>query len=1004
MKRIISIIFVLCTLDAFSQSKEVLTLNALSQPKEVILLISDFTGRAVEGAVIENPSINEISYSNVNGRASIIATKGDELIVSLYNKYYKKVIIDNDENSLVVRFDKKDILMTTAFDQQKTVKESTDAAAVINSESIQIANKHQILHSVVGLLPGLQLSNSSTAPWGKFSYIYLRGNGSFMGNNVLCIVDGVERDLKMINSEEVESVTILKDAASLALYGNKGADGVIVVTTKKGANHGLKIKTDYNYTLETPFAMPKMASRDAYLNAVNEAHANDGLDARYSTLDLQSSYIPQVDWQKQIYRTAAHSHDFNISFEGADKRMKYYVYANYHGYSGLYNNSKLNEGYSTQALMSSLKLRSNIEAELSKTTRFKINLMGLISQRQEPASGMNQTAAFDTPSAVFPIKSDDGIWTRSDQFLNPLAEMTAKGYNTFFSRGLYANITLQQDLSILTEGLDFEIMASFDNYASIKDSRTRSYAYYNYNFLYEDGSISGTNLVKRGNDTELSFSSSLLSGENVYTHFTAWAKLNYDRSFGKHNIDVDFLSTIEHLNRRGQNSYSSYLDFIFKTEYNYAGKYYANLVLNAASSAYLMRGDRYRLYPSLSFAWIASEEDFLKGNDKLTFMKINASCGLVGYDSRIGYGVFYPSQSSGGVFIETPGSTISTLSLSNIPATSVQPEVDLKSNLGVELGLWDAFSFSLNGFFNRRSNIRVSSSSIYSTLIGREVPYLFCGRTINYGAELSLSWQKRYGEFNIHIDANLAYSQNRITYMPEEYKPYSYLYKQSYSTSAIQYYPTESLYQVSDFSSDGKLLSGVSSSFISSLQPGDVKYVDTNGDKVIDKYDQVYDRRIQKMPFLNYSIPIGFSYKGFGLEAVFVGIEGSTMPLTLSSVYQPLYENKRNISEYYLANHWSKENTSATLPRLTTLSNNHNFMQNAQIWLQDADWFKLKSLYIYYAFGKDMVGKAKMNELRLFFRVYNLFSIDKIKLFDPEAVTLGYPAVREFQFGVKLTF
>ena len=298
----------------------------------------------------------------------------------------------------------------------------------------------------------------------------------------------------------------------------------------------------------------------------------------------------------------------------------------------------------------------------------------------------------------------------------------------------------------------------------------------------------------------------------------------------------------------------------------------------------------------------------------------------------------------------------------------------------------------------------MSSSGVYSSLLGLTAPSIFTGETVNYGAELAIDWSRNIGDFYYHVGGTASYTMNKILEMGEEFHPYDYMYRTGNSIGTLVLYEDNGLYQKSDFDSEGNLLPGNPvSTLISTLRPGDVKYVDKNGDGKIDPYDKSYMPEYNYDPYLTYGINFGFRYRNFGMEAMFTGIEGRTVQLTISSVYWPLYGNNRNISEFYLADHWSESNPGGRYPRLTTLTNGNNFQGGSTIWLESGDFFKLKYLYLYYSL-KNKKEKGVLDEVRIFVRGYNLFSFDSIKIFDPESITSGYPTTRALQAGVKFTF
>lgn len=987
-----------------------LTLTAVeSAADDVRVKILGPDGKPAAGAAVRLAGTSVQTYAGEDGVAVIEAPVASVLNISLFNRYMLEREVTGPE--MLVELGEADQLMTLGYDRQISSRYSSMAVSGAGSDEISVERSSLVLNSLAGLIPGMNVMRSGNIP-GNAPVIYVRGRGSFQGNSVLFIVDGIERTPSFISSEEVESVTVLKDAASIAIYGNRGADGVVIITTKRGGDHPLRINTDYNFGISTPYAMPEMADGLTYANAVNEALANDGLPPRYTQDDLGriaagDPLIPSVDWKSEVLRKAAYTHNFNISFDGAEKRLRYYVMASYDGYKGLFNNTDLNDGYSTQYMNSTLKVRANLEAEITRTTKLRMNMSGRLSQNQTPYAGTYVGSIYHTPAIAFPIRTPEGIWARTELFPNPLATYTQSGYSVSFQRTLLADIAVEQNLDALTEGLKLTVKGAFDNSAVINDNHSKSYkyAYLAYD-RDEQGNIIGHNWSEYGNDTDLSFGASLASGGSVFTSFSVTGNLSYDRSFGKHGVSASAIWSMDRWKNRGKGSVYSYNDMILRAGYDFSHRYIVDIVATCSGSAFLEQGSRYRIYPAISAAWLISSENFLKNSKAIGLLKLRASYGVTGYDARLGYGLDKPNNGGGGGFTTMVGKYESGLMQGAYPSYGARPETEYKADLGIDLNAFGSLDLSLDFFYNNRKNIKVASSGIYSSILGLGTPYVFKGETVNKGAELSLSWKQTIGDIHWHIGGTVSYTKDKILEMGEEYHPYPWMYRTGHSMTSYVLYKTDGLYQASDFDSEGNLLPGYPVSTLDGkpVQPGDIKYIDQNGDGIINTDDKVYMDKYHSLPSAIYGIQLGFRWRGLGLEAIFNGEIGHTVQLTASSVYWPLFNNDRNISMHYYDNRWTPENTDAAYPRLTTLSNGNNFNGGSDFWIAKSDYLKLRSLYLYYAFSGTRLTSARIRELTLFFRGLNLCSIDGIKIFDPESISLGYPSTRTFSFGLKLAF
>lgn len=880
--------------------------------------------------------------------------------------------------------------LTIGYGDRVSKHETSLAIDGVSAEQLGLTNSFNPMNNLYGLIPGLLVRQGSPEPWSSYPTLSVRGKSSMNGNAPLIIIDGVERDPNLLNTEEIQSITVLKDAASTALYGNRAADGVIIITTKSGSSQKMKVSANYNFGVQTAFRVPEMASGAEYANAVNEALRNDGLPTRYSQRDIAAlasggeTKLSNVDWQDEILRGAGFTNDFNLSVNGRNDKLSYFVLAGYNGNSGLLDNTQLNDGYSTQIEQSALKLRSNIEASITALTKARFRLMGRILQHQSPYSGTSLATMYNTPAIAFPIYLN-GKFVSSTLHSNPVATLGGSGYTTVVQRSLYADMELEQDLRFLTEGLSASISVSYDNSADITDSRSKTFRYYNIDYTRNaSGSVTDYALTELGNETSIAFSS-YLSYQLMRSNVSA--RLNYEREFGALDLKSAAIFNQTKVKYLGAGNTAAYRDFIASASLSYDKRLFMTLTANCSGSAKLPSGDKYRLYPAASLAYIISREPFVK---------IRGSYGVSGYDQYLSYDMDKQFNGSGNSFSFNGSSTLGGLAQGALPSTDIEPERSYKSDLGIELGLWDnRLSVQADVFYDIRKNQMVSSSGIYSTVIGLATPYIFTGEARNYGAELSLKWDESIGELRYHIAGNLTFARNKVIEMAEEYHPHGYMNLTGHSIDTFYGYESDGFYLSSDFNADGSLREGVvNSTLVSELKPGDVKYKDLNDDGRIDRYDCRYFDGKSLFPELWFGLNIGASYKGFGFEAIFSGEGDHVVVTNLPSVYQPLFNGDKNISKHYLADYWSEGMIEARYPRLTTLSNNNNFAQS-DLWLENGAFAKLRDLYLYYKPGDNFT---------IYLRGTNLFSIDSIGIFDPEYISLGYPSVKTFQAGIKCLF
>lgn len=976
-----------------------------AEPISVKLTVVDKYGQPVEGVIISGNKLAGNSVTDISGNAHFASEKGDQITLELFNRYVKKVTVTSNE--MRVQMDDNSRILGTGFNEFTTKETSSSAIdGIFTDEDICGSTQDQILGSLYGMLPGLQVSmpSSGTFPDAASPTLTVRGAGSCT-NGVLFIVDGVARDASSIDFGEVQSVSVLKDAASLAIYGLRGADGAVIVTTRRGGPQKFRANVDYMFGYQTPYGIPEMASPVEYANALNEARHNDGLMPYFSESDIKgiadgsNTVIPTADWRNLILRDQGYYHKATVTMDGSSDKTRYFIYANFKSNSGFFNNTNLTDGLQTQNQYTSLKLRTNLDVKVTRSTDLAINLSARIQQRQMPYNFSSLQSMYDTPSVGIPVKFNDR-WTGTSTFSNPLGTILGKGNSVTFQRMLSGDITIRQDLSSLIKGLSAELRVAYDNSADITDSKSHEYAYYNFSPVYDSqGNLSDYNLNMFGNDTEIGFSSYLAY---QYMQFSMWAKLEWERDFGKHHIKSMAMFNRDRRKLTGANNSRVYHDCILGADYSFGGKYLASIVLSGSGGSVLPTGDKYRFFPAASIGWIASKEDFLKGAGFLDFLKIRASYGVSGMDRNLSYDMDKQFNGAGKGFIFISPTISKGAAEGALPSTGIMPETDYKANAGIELRVLNGLSAEIDIFHNTRKHIRTIASNTTSEVIGIGLSDMFTGEMVNRGIEISVGWEHKTGNLKYWAKGNFSYARNTVTHIEEQYSPYSYMYQKGNSRNRFYGLVADGYYQPGDFDKEGNLLPGLPVNSFAAVQPGDVKYKDLNGDNRIDNYDCTFQLK-SPYPEIYFGFQFGLEYKGAGFRAFFQGADSYTITTTLRSIYQPLYGNDKNISKHYLESYWSESHPYGRYPRLTTLDNSNNF-RPSNLWTVDGGYLKLRELEIYYSFPKDILAKARMTDAKIFIRGNNLFSIDNVKIFDPEYISTGYPLARTFAVGFNMTF
>lgn len=912
-----------------------------------------------------------------------------------------------------------DEMVEIGYHKAQHLEESTSSISTVYNEDFNKRSAKNIANSLFGYGTGLTTLQGSGRYADAEPTFFIRGLQSLSTNNPLILVDGIERDITDITPEEVETVTILKDAAAVAMYGNKGINGVVNITTKRGNYNTREIKFTYDHGFGWQARKPKFVDSYSYANAMNEALANDGLTARYTQDELnafRSGQYPylyaNVDWLGETFRDMDATNIYNISFRGGASKFRYYAMANLTTNKGFIANPYMNDGYSTQDQYSRANLRTNLDIDLTEKTKLKLNVLGILSETRTPGADDQGGAnlwdmIYTLPSAAFPACLENGTWGGSATWAgtkNPLAVSQAAAYTKFHERTLFADMTLAQDLSSITPGLGASGMLSYDNYAQYWENHSKTFVYgSNSVTAWENGVPSSTTYYTDGKESAMSSDAKCIAFTRV---FNFAATLFYDRQIDKDNKIYSQLKwDYEYRNTKGTDQTWYRQNTSFYTHYGYKDKYFADLNLVASASNKLAPGHQWSISPTVGLAWVMSKENFMKDLSWINFMKLRASFGVIHTDrlpldddsevtnyweQTYGGGGYYPFDTNYSVGTQS-------WSLGRLASLNSTHEKAYKYNFGLDAGMFNGLDVSFDAYYERRSDIWVSSSGHYSSVLGFTAPYENGGIVDSWGVEIGADYRKKIADITLNIGANFALAKNEIIEQMEEPRMYDNLIttgnplKQTYGMEVIGYFKDQADIENSPKQSFGD------------VTPGDIKYKDVNGDNIIDANDKVAIGYSTTAPEIYYSFNLGAEWKGLGFDAMFQGAGRYSAVLNTKSLYWPLINNT-TISQEYYDNRWTPENQDAKYPRLSSQSNENNYQTNT-LWLADRSFLKLRSIELYYKFPQSWVKKSKiLSNAKIYVRGIDLLCFDKINIADPEVYEATYPLTRSVVAGLTIGF
>lgn len=994
-------IFACVTLNGWAQSEDNVTGRVL-----------DEKGKPVAGALVsveENPLLRVAT--DKNGRFEITAVKGSRLKVQTGDDAMKVVKIENG-SELTVVMDYSSEKVNYGFGLQQTNAESTGAVSTVYAENIDKSSAFSIGNSLYGNVLGLTTMQSTGVVWEQMPSMYIRGLKTLNGNNgILLVVDGLERDnnwqaLKYITPEEVESVSVLRDAAALALYGYRGVNGVVNIVTKRGKYDTREINFSYDHAFNYMTRKPELADAYTYASALNEALTNDGKQVRYSQNELNafkngtSPYLyPNVNWWEEVFRDRGASDIATLSFRGGSTKMRYYTMMNLQNNRGFIKNFDTNADYSTQEKYSKANFRTNLDIDLSPKTKMQANIMGILNEFSRPGMGSDNLISklYQLPSAAFPIRTESGLWggnTTWGENWNPVALTEGRAYSKGHTRGLYADMSLRQDLSSLTKGLGASVRIGYDNLASYWENHTKGYKYGMASVAsWENGLPIAGEEITGGKDTEMSGDSKL---DWQYRAFNFQMNVDWQRQFGVHSLYSMLLYTYKYDNAKGINNTFYRQNAGWHTHYGFKNRYFADFTLMASASNLLAPDHRWNVSPTVGLAWLISNEKFMQSQNVVDFLKLRASFGMLNTDNIPGNGYWNETVGGGnGYPINNNFGGDGGWHEGRLASVNGTTEKAYKYNAGVDATLFKGLTLTVDGFYERRSDIWVSSDGQNSAVLGASGSYVNAGIVDSWGTEIGANYYKKMGNVELNLGGTFTYNRSKIIEMLEE--PAAYDYTRSTGNPVGQIFGLQAIgYFVDQADIDNSLPQQ-----FGPVKAGDIKYKDMNGDKVINSDDRVAMGYNSTCPEIYYSFSLGLEWKGLGFSAQFQGVGNYTAILS-GTYYRPLVDNT-TISNYVYRNRWTPETPNARFPRLTTETVDNN-LQTSSLWLADRSFLKLRNCEVYYKLPSSWLNRFWVKNAKVYVRGVDLLCFDSIDQLDPEAMNSSYPATRSIHVGLSVGF
>ncbi|MBL1409161.1 TonB-dependent receptor [Sphingobacterium faecale] len=986
--------------------------NAL-QKQEISGVVTDSLRNPISGVSVHVIGADKGTSTDRTGAFKILVELGDQLSFTTvgYEQYLYEVR-GFAPLTVMLTADVADIgeVVVLGFGQSQQKIAQTGSMASISTKDLKQSPVANVTNALAGRLPGLITLQRSGEPGYDNSDLLIRGRSTFNSVAPLITIDGVQKDYSAINLldvNEIENITILKDASATALYGVKGANGVIIITTRRGVAGKPQIQVSSQSALQKATRLPQILESYDYALLSNEAYLNDnpeGILIPYNEIALEAYRTginplkyPNINWMKEALKDSRLSQtNFNIS--GGSPRTRYFVNIGYTDQDGIYKTEKQPK-YDPNVSFKRYNFRSNIDVDFDDDFSMSLNLFGAIENGNYPRSGAAEL--FDmlqkvTPNA-FPIRYPTGFYAQTPSLLNPFYWLNTQGYFQNFNSSLSGMLSATRKLNFITKGLSIKGNYSFDGYFRNQFGRTRSErsAYYN-------GSGEYTNLdsyTYTQEDLPLSApSSSFNQNRDIWMDIS----LNYERTFDRHSLSGLLLVNRTQKVLGGQIPYVSQ-GVVTRLTYNFENKYFAEFNAGFNGTDNFAKDKRYGFFPALSAGWVASKENFLKDNKVLTFMKFRGSYGLTGNDQLSGRRWLFISEYNNysGYTFGDPLTWINGIGEGAIANPDVSWEVARKSNIGLETKFYNGlFEFNLDLFSEKRNDILITRGSVPS-IIGipsaNLAPVNF-GKTENKGFEVELNHKLAINDLNYFIKGNISFARNKIIFMDEETKPFPYL--SNTGRPIGQFFGL----RADGFFNSQEEIANHPTQF-GQVIPGDLRYVDLNDDNIIDQNDAGPIGK-SDVPEVFYGIYFGLNWKGFDASCLFQGGSGFNVLLSDQAVYE--FVEGRNVLKHHL-DRWTAETANtATYPVLHYGFNNNNHRPSS-FFLKDASYVRLKNAEIGYTFKRIKLFKDRqLNSIRVYTNGMNLVTWDKIGgSYDPEIRSgsgNNYPQQRVYNFGITVNF
>ena len=1013
--------------------------------------VTDIKGEPLIGVNVTVDGDANGSITNMDGLYEIFVTKKSVVLKFTYIGFKTSEIRTNASTNiydvtLEEQVNELEETVIVGYGTQRKIS-NIGAQSSMKMEDIKTPSA-SLTTTLAGRLAGVVAVQRTGEPGKDAADIWIRGISTPNTSSPLVLVDGVERSFNDIDPEDIESLTTLKDASATAVYGVRGANGVILIKTKPGKVGKPTVSADYYESFTRFTKMVDLADGITYMNAANEAMRNDGIATKYTedqirnTIAGKDPYLyPNVDWLKEIFNDWGHNRRVNVNVRGGSEKVAYYASVSYFNETGMTVTDKNIDTYDSKMKYSRYNFTTNLNIDVTPTTKVEIGAQGYLGEGNYPA--ISSADLYNAAMSISPVEYPKMFFVNGEAFVpgtstnnnfnNPYSQATRRGYDNLTKNQIYSNLRVTQDLDMLTKGLKLTAMYAFDVYNEIHVHQDRAESTYNFLDTSVPYDMNGQPILQRiyEGSNVLSYKQETSGNKKTYLE----ASLNYDRTFNDdHRVSALFL-----FNQQSKLLYPKgtledaipyrMMGIAGRATYSWKDRYFAEFNIGYNGAENFSPKHRFGTFPAFGVGWVVSNEKFWQPLSKaVSFLKIRYTDGKVGNsevsDRRFMYLDQMKENGDYGYKFGPNGTKWSGYETVNMAVDLIWEE-SRKQDLGIDLKLFnDDLSIVFDLFKERRENILLKREHSIPSFLGynTSAPYGNIGIIENKGFDGTIEYNKRINkDWVIALRCNVTFNKDKWIQgeLPEQ--KYEWMNQYGHNINGVKGYVAEGLFTQTEIDDMARWesLSDANkaitpkpfASQFGTVKAGDIKYKDLNNDGQIDAYDQTYISR-GDVPTTVYGFGFTVGWKDLSVGMMFQGVAGAERVLNGSSV-NPFNGGGGSGNLYSnIGDRWTEENPdqNAFYPRLSygseTTSNINNF-QKSTWWVRNMNFLRLKTLQVSYNLPKPWVNKVHLKNAAVYVMGTNLFTMSRFKLWDPELNTdngASYPNTTSYSVGINFTF